>query len=181
MTQNRARAILTRYKGYAFRSRTEARWAIFFDHLKIRWEYEPEGFELGNGLRYLPDFWLPDWKMWVEIKPDAPDDPALEKAYRLAHLSEHPVYITHGLPDAGGTFVFVEVAQGGEVSLLSSQAWAPWTDSVIYVNGPTPCEDFPILEAYPVDHLDTDLIGAAEDALHAARSARFEFGQKGAV
>lgn len=50
-----ARAIETRYKGYRFRSRLEARWAVFFDALGLKWEYEPEGFELPSG-RYLPDF-----------------------------------------------------------------------------------------------------------------------------
>lgn len=67
------KAIETRYKGYRFRSRLEARWAVFFDALGIRWEYEVEGFETEAG-RYLPDFWLPDfWAkgagLWVEIKP----------------------------------------------------------------------------------------------------------------
>ena len=62
-------AIETQYKGYRFRSRLEARWAVFFDALDIPWEYEPEGFELGNGIRYLPDFWLPAQECWVEIKP----------------------------------------------------------------------------------------------------------------
>ena len=51
-----ARAIETRYKGYRFRSRLEARWAVFFDALGLKWEYEPEGFELEGGARYLPDF-----------------------------------------------------------------------------------------------------------------------------
>lgn len=36
-------AIQTRYKGYHFRSRLEARWAVFFDTLGILWEYEKEG------------------------------------------------------------------------------------------------------------------------------------------
>lgn len=51
-------AIETRYKGYRFRSRTEARWAVAFDHAGIAWEYEKEGYYLPSGL-YLPDFWLP--------------------------------------------------------------------------------------------------------------------------
>lgn len=42
------KAIQTRYKGYNFRSRLEARWAVFFDALGIKWEYEPEGFEFGE-------------------------------------------------------------------------------------------------------------------------------------
>lgn len=53
---NGIKAIETSYKGYRFRSRLEARWAVFFDALGLRFEYEPEGFELSDGVRYLPDF-----------------------------------------------------------------------------------------------------------------------------
>ena len=52
------KAIQTQYKGYLFRSRLEARWAVFFDACGIDFEYEPEGYDLGNGLMYLPDFLL---------------------------------------------------------------------------------------------------------------------------
>ena len=61
-------AIETFYKGYRFRSRLEARWAVFFEELGIKWQYEVEGFELPGG-RYLPDFQLPKWNMFVEVKP----------------------------------------------------------------------------------------------------------------
>lgn len=64
--------IETVYKGYRFRSRLEARWAVFFDALDIRWEYEKEGFELGEAGRYLPDFWLPEQRYWIEIKAEYP-------------------------------------------------------------------------------------------------------------
>lgn len=50
--------IETFYKGCRFRSRAEARWAVFFDACNVEWEYEPEGYDLGNGLYYLPDFLL---------------------------------------------------------------------------------------------------------------------------
>ena len=50
------KAIQTEYKGYLFRSRLEARWAVFFDACGVRWEYEPEGYDLGDGIYYLPDF-----------------------------------------------------------------------------------------------------------------------------
>lgn len=75
------KAIQTTFKGYKFRSRTEARWAIFFDSLGLQWEYEPEGFDLGNGVYYLPDFkvFYPGregsgsnetyWR-WFEVKSD---------------------------------------------------------------------------------------------------------------
>ena len=50
------KAIETLYNGYRFRSRLEARWAIFFDVLGVEYEYEPEGFLLPSGNKYLPDF-----------------------------------------------------------------------------------------------------------------------------
>ena len=53
------KSIPTRYAGCHFRSRLEARWAVFFDALKIDWQYEPEGFVGCNGKSYLPDFYLP--------------------------------------------------------------------------------------------------------------------------
>lgn len=63
------KAIETEYKGYRFRSRLEARWAVFFDAMGVKWEYEPEGFENRNGERYLPDFYLPSFDIWCEVKP----------------------------------------------------------------------------------------------------------------
>lgn len=62
------KAIETEYKGYRFRSRLEARWAVFFDSLGIRWEYEPEGIVLSDGTKYLPDFYLIDFHCYFEVK-----------------------------------------------------------------------------------------------------------------
>ena len=62
------KAIETEYKGYRFRSRLEARWAVFFDCLGITWFYEHEGYETADGW-YLPDFYLPECKAVVEVKP----------------------------------------------------------------------------------------------------------------
>lgn len=62
-------AIETVYKDYRFRSRLEARWAVFFDTLGIKYEYEHEGFNLNENGYYLPDFWLPIFECYVEIKP----------------------------------------------------------------------------------------------------------------
>ncbi len=61
------RPIETSYAGCWFRSRLEARWAVFFDQLRIAWEYEPQGFRTSAG-PYLPDFWLPTLGKWVEVK-----------------------------------------------------------------------------------------------------------------
>jgi len=58
----------TRYSGVMFRSRLEATYAKWFDKIGIAWSYEPEGYMLGNGHGYLPDFWLPDQGAWFECK-----------------------------------------------------------------------------------------------------------------
>lgn len=64
--------IETRYAGCHFRSRLEARWAVFFDRLGVAWEYEEQGYEVGRTdgrtVRYLPDFYLPDLGTHVEVK-----------------------------------------------------------------------------------------------------------------
>lgn len=65
--------IETIYKGYRFRSRLEARWAVFFDELGVDYEYELEGYELEDGTRYLPDFYIPKEKLFVEIKGEYPN------------------------------------------------------------------------------------------------------------
>ncbi len=64
--------IETTYRGYRFRSRLEARWAVFFDAVALKWEYEPEGFVLPDKTWYLPDFRVvsPQGMVsWYEIKP----------------------------------------------------------------------------------------------------------------
>ena len=68
MTDQPIKAIETRYKGFRFRSRLEARWAVFLDTLGVKWEYEKEGYSLGDGVYYLPDFYLPDMTSWLEVK-----------------------------------------------------------------------------------------------------------------
>lgn len=60
-------AIETYYNGYKFRSRLEARWAVFFDALGVEYEYEPEGFTLNSGRKYLPDFRVKCWGTRGEI------------------------------------------------------------------------------------------------------------------
>lgn len=59
--------IETVYNGYRFRSRLEARWAVFFDALGVEYEYEPEGFSDGKN-KYLPDFYFCKYKTYVEVK-----------------------------------------------------------------------------------------------------------------
>jgi hypothetical protein len=94
--QSLIQPILTVYQGYAFRSRLEARWAVFFDCLELEWVYEHEGYNLGALGYYLPDFRVTTRthcnsdgtatrgrRIWVEIKADAPSD---EECAKLALL-----------------------------------------------------------------------------------------------
>ena len=64
--------IETYYNGYRFRSRLEARWAVFFDAFDIEYQYEVEGFKTetpyGEDIFYLPDFYLPKEECYVEVK-----------------------------------------------------------------------------------------------------------------
>lgn len=81
-------AIETQYKGYRFRSRLEARWAVFFDALNIEWEYEKEGYDLGKTGWYLPDFWLPKQKTFLEVKPKLTDQAQLG-VYLAGKCNDH--------------------------------------------------------------------------------------------
>jgi len=61
----------TEYRNVLFRSQLEARWAVFVDYLKMDYEYEPEWDEVicdGFGVRYKPDFHLPNLDLWIEVK-----------------------------------------------------------------------------------------------------------------
>jgi hypothetical protein len=76
--------IQTTYKGYRLRSRLEARWAVFLDALGMTWPYVDEGFDLGDGLWYLPDFFVEEWDCWIEIKGSKPIEEEVLKCARLA-------------------------------------------------------------------------------------------------
>ena len=100
------KAIETQYRGCWFRSRLEARWAVFFDALGIRWEYEKEGFEITSlweerRWRYLPDFYLTDLKTWVEVKGSL-DDVSDDYLYMIASACDWNCCLP-GLNDSCGT------------------------------------------------------------------------------
>ncbi|MGI5223022.1 hypothetical protein [Nocardia sp. CA-290969] len=165
--------IETSYAGCRFRSRIEARWAVFFDHLGIGWEYEPQGFDLPSG-RYLPDFLLdfpaypgehfgPDPArdgVWWEVKGAAPTQHELNLCWELLEATHRPVYIAHGAIPRD----HVEETRIQHIGLTqvrwfiraNSIGWAP---------------ELPGYLAQGIGH--PDLL----DAYRAARSARFEHGE----
>lgn len=102
--------IETRWKGWRFRSRTEARWAVFLEAAGIQFEYEPEGVVLPSG-PYLPDFRLTGFPgsdfpkggehedVWLEIKGGEPTELERQRCAELSAASGCPVLLAVGVPD----------------------------------------------------------------------------------
>jgi hypothetical protein len=168
------RPIQTSYRGYFFRSRLEARWAVFFDSLKIKWEYEPEGYHLSDGEMYLPDFWLPNFcggaGIFAEVKPERVVD---EKAKRLAMDSGRSVLMACGVPSA---MAYQYIYSDGSVGeSMFAQKYLPGGSNAseyrLFSEPGIQDEDGSIEERF-MDH-------SVLAAIVRARSARFEHGQKG--
>ncbi len=171
------KAIETHYKGYRFRSRLEARWAVYFDADGIEWEYEKEGYSLpGVGL-YLPDFWLPRVKMFAEVKPGEFSESELDRCRALARHSGCPVLLLDGSPDYRSYYAVEQgfagdagigwdyiVSTGGENYYESEKRFFVSTGEENY---PTPGRAQWIEESIH------------RHAIDASRSARFEHGESG--
>ena len=200
--------IETVYNGYRFRSRLEARWAVFLDSFGEEWEYEREGYELPSG-RYLPDFWLPRLQCWLEIKPTQPTEHEKELCEDLNSEVGDAVIICQGRPSSD---IIQKVYR-----LSSNYACTRNTSSILcrcgVESGSTPgvvwCDDFfwaidkqqklcLLAPGYPARRdaeyfcswinpvsfpapKRSDEILTADITRHvnAAKSARFEFGQSG--
>lgn len=113
------RAIPTQYNGYKFRSRLEARWCVFFDLIGIDYEYEPEGFYLSDGRKYLPDFRVTNCdgsQIYYEVKrKNSKGDGKLECL--IKDLEESLEY-DHNTGEPKTNFVFGEVLSGDPVDVL---------------------------------------------------------------
>lgn len=75
----------TMYKNYRFRSRLEAKWAVFFEKMGWKWVYEHQGYNLPSG-PYLPDFYFPDIDVYAEVKPFEFSDLERKKCMELSEL-----------------------------------------------------------------------------------------------
>lgn len=197
--RNKISAIETRYAGCRFRSRTEARWAVAFDKLGLRWEYEKEGFNLPSGC-YLPDFWFSSINLWIEIKGADPTELEKQLCRELRDLGHAAVLCLYGeIGTCQGIMFDWEIGEsGGGSTETELKAMDVTSDGELYFalegNGqhfsdvefskPLPvCPRFglvkipsctgTILLSRSVDH-------RMLDALEAARSARFEHGESGA-
>lgn len=175
-------AIPTLYKGFHFRSRSEARWAVFFDTFGLEWRYEQEGFNV-NGSLYLPDFWLPHLRVWFEVKGEEPTEEEIEKAENLTKASGLDLYFGWGV---------VGDPENGQLLKIDPDGWAGdehwfWVCRKCRGFGISPdrrladCEcTTPHSATVPWGEKgwesDVNHVGRA---IIAARSARFEHGQRG--
>lgn len=158
------RPIETTYKGYRFRSRLEARWAVVFDTLGWQWEYEPEGFDLPSG-PYLPDFRVFNidrgYHWWWEVKPALPQGMRTRPLdTRWVELMQHtrlPFAVVFGIPGPGEHLASLTIAAGE--TRMSLDVGAPR-----WAGGESACS------------VVTDKVGIEwrTTAFAAARSARFE-------
>ena len=168
--------IETVYNGYRFRSRLEARWAVFFDAMGIKYEYEPEGVEFEDGTKYLPDFLLYVWHRshtdeWEPIYAEVKGLMGENDLHKIELFSEHyPIIVLGNLPanQYGYQRAFDEDFR---------------FHSYIYMDGDTYPAFFSIYENTPcicgADHEQWDLGEAMDKALLKARQARFEHGECG--
>jgi len=100
-TTSPPKPIETEAFGRLFRSRLEARCAVFLEAMGLRWEYEPEGFELPSG-RYLPDFKVykegcPAGYYWIECKGGIPTEKEVQSARELSKATKAAVMF-FGMP-----------------------------------------------------------------------------------
>lgn len=96
--------IPTEYDGVLYRSRLEARWAVFFEALGIPAIYEPFVIE-NNGLSWKPDFILMNGvfgsiekKLCVEVKPKKPNDAYIEYLKKVHDFKKGDILIVCGNP-----------------------------------------------------------------------------------
>ena len=157
------KAIQTKYKGYHFRSRLEARWAVYFDTLGIEWEYEKEGFHFEDGTNYLPDFWLPTVNMWAEVKAKQLTKEELTKAKNLAIGSGRPVLMLVGIPERKIYFSIEPEEEQGDAYVLSNYHNYPQNEGRFY--------SMP----YGEEEVQEEQFDDINQAVKNARGARFEF------
>jgi hypothetical protein len=173
--------IETRYKGYRFRSRLEARWAVFFDSMGIEWDYEVEGYDLGKRGWYLPDFRVvspcyPDFYHLIEIKGQTPSK---EEIRKIAEVNIKQAYDEE--TDrfyASCNFLFVGMPDMN-TPCIESYRDAQLGDGLVIGK---PRENLAEITMFLLDHrykTVVDHFWRVQQAILAARSARFEFGERG--
>lgn len=164
------KAIETNYKGYKFRSRLEARWAVFFDAAKVAWEYEPEGYVLSDGRKYLPDFYLPKEDLYVEVKGVLPNDNVWEKLEKFSTEKNTPIMLVCGILSQGSVDIYIPKVGDWVPCFLSV---SPFKELIMLYGAGLRSNEQAF--EYLAENYKDRLISARETAISAMKSARFEF------
>jgi len=171
-------AIETEWKGYRFRSRLEARWAVFFEELDLSWDYEVQGYEFKDGTKYLPDFWLPQVSMWAEVKGGGFTHEEMRKAILLAKKTEYPCLLLNSTPqNRAYKGVHPEMPSTPRSYILSYHPPKnyPSTEGRLFCCPGCTCHEYRERGCESCRRQDT------ERAVKAARSARFEHGESPSI
>lgn len=75
----------TKFDDIIYRSKLEAKHAFFMKFLDVKFHYEPLAFNFPS-FRYIPDFWIPELDVFVEIKPRYPYVEEIEKCEFVSRL-----------------------------------------------------------------------------------------------
>ncbi len=86
------------YNGTKFKSSVEARWAVFFHTIGLKYEYERR-VRLRDHTLCVPDFWLPDFGIWLEVKSEEPRDDSKNVCQRIADSTGCVVLMAVGAPE----------------------------------------------------------------------------------
>jgi len=62
------KAIPTTYRNIEYRSKLEANWAEWLYNHGFNTQYEKRKFKLERNIWYLPDFYIPETKTFIEVK-----------------------------------------------------------------------------------------------------------------
>jgi len=178
------KAIETKYRGHRFRSRLEAKWAVFFDDMRIEWRYEPEGFVMKNGVCYLPDFFLPAFDMYVEVKPAVISFEEAEKIARFSFESEKNLLLIIDYPLKETMTLMRAETWGGPLGYMDPQtqdeeeAVRLWREREVQENRVSFAIS-PITHNWSLVLVKDPCADWVLEARQKAASARFEFGEKG--
>lgn len=148
---------------------------VYFDTVGLAFDYEPEGFTLENGERYLPDFWLPHVRSWAEVKPKPLTSVELLRCAYLVRGTGYHCILLVGPPEA----------KPYELLMVGDEEWnhRPVED---LISGVVACDAF-IDASYVSESRFYTCTGGYKPfepevarAVEAARGARFEHGESGA-
>ena len=106
------------------RSILERKWALFFKYLKIKFIYEPERFQDGTSVVYLPDFLIHD-KLYIEIKPSIEIAmKEIRKSHEFVKRTDKRLLLAIGNPP--GDKILAIVKQGNNTPRHSDVNWMSW-------------------------------------------------------